>query len=62
VPRLCLFVFVFFLLTAANSQVQTKALSNDDVIQMTSLGLSDDVIIERFDQSPRRTSILVSAV
>ncbi len=39
--------FVFFLLTAANSQVQTKALSNDDVIQMTSLGLSDDVIIEK---------------
>jgi hypothetical protein len=35
------------LLTAATSQVQSKPLSNDDVIQMVSLGLGDDVIIEK---------------
>jgi hypothetical protein len=44
--------FIFFLLTAANSQVRTRALSNDDVIQMTSLGLSDDVIIEKIRSVP----------
>jgi len=37
------------LLTAsmALGQGQTKSLSNDDVIQMVSLGLSDDVIVEK---------------
>ncbi len=35
------------LLTMASSQVEPKPLSNKDVIEMVSLGLSDDVIIEK---------------
>jgi hypothetical protein len=38
---------VSLLLAAASSQIQSKPLSNDDVIKMVSLGLSDEVIIER---------------
>jgi S1-C subfamily serine protease len=33
--------------STAMSQTQSKLLSNDDVLQMVSLGLSDDVIIEK---------------
>ena len=41
-------LFVISLMTVAVwSQDQPKPLSNDDVIQMVSLGLSDDVIIEK---------------
>src|SRR5712691_7824617 len=38
---------IFLLLTAARPQVQPNALSNEDVIQMVALGLSDDVIVEK---------------
>jgi hypothetical protein len=38
---------VSLLLTAASSQIQSKPLSNDDIIQMVSLGLGDGVIIEK---------------
>lgn len=34
-------------ISVGRSQVQPKALSNDDVTQMVTLGLSDDVIIEK---------------
>ena len=40
-------VVVFLTLTLASSQSQPTPLSNDDVIQMVSLGLADDVIIEK---------------
>jgi len=43
------------LLTAATSQVQPKPLSNKDVIEMVSLGLPDDVIIEKI-QSVKATN------
>jgi len=36
-----------FDLAAVSSQVQPKPLSNDDIIQMVSLGIGDDVIIEK---------------
>ncbi len=39
--------FVSLLCIVAAAQTQSKPLSNDDVIQMVSLGLSDDVIIEK---------------
>jgi TPR repeat protein len=42
----CLFVFALSF-SAAASQTQSKPLSNADVIQMVSLGLSDDVIVEK---------------
>jgi S1-C subfamily serine protease len=42
----CLFA-VCVLAVAARAQEQTKPLSNDDVIQMVSLGISDDVIIAK---------------
>jgi S1-C subfamily serine protease len=38
---------LFLLFTIESSPAQTKALSNDDVIQMVGLGLSDDVIVEK---------------
>jgi S1-C subfamily serine protease len=38
---------VLFVATMAMAQTQTKPLSNDDVIQMVSLGFSDEVIIEK---------------
>jgi len=40
-------VVIFLTLTVARSQSQPKPLSNDDVVQMVSLGLADDVIIEK---------------
>src|SRR5215469_4837100 len=43
---LCLFTFCLLVVTA-RPQDQPKPLSSDDVIQMVSLGLSDDVIIEK---------------
>jgi hypothetical protein len=43
---MCLFTFCLLVVTA-RPQDQQKPLSNDDVIQMVSLGLSDDVIIEK---------------
>lgn len=42
-----LWLVCFGFIVASTSQVQPKALSNDDVIQMVALGLSDDVIIEK---------------
>jgi hypothetical protein len=41
------FSVVLLTLTAGMSQVQPKALSNDDVIQMITLGLSDELIVEK---------------
>ena len=38
---------ILLTISVGRSQVQPKALSNDDVIQMVNLGLSDDVIIEK---------------
>jgi S1-C subfamily serine protease len=45
-------VCVSFMVNLATGQVQPKPLSNDDVIQMVSLGLSDDVIIEKIRTAP----------
>jgi S1-C subfamily serine protease len=42
----CLFTVCFIAVTA-RPQDQPKPLTNDDVIQMVSLGLSDDVIVEK---------------
>src|SRR6266550_2368387 len=39
--------FALLSITAANSQVQPRPLSNKDVIEMVSIGLSDEVIIEK---------------
>lgn len=38
---------VFLIFPVARSQTASKPLSNDDVIQMVSVGLADDVIIEK---------------
>jgi len=40
-------------LTVARSQTQPKPLSNDDVIQMVSMGLADDVIIEKIHSATK---------
>lgn len=45
-------VSVLLMACVAMSQTQPKPLSNDDVIQMVSLGLSDDVIIEKIHTAP----------
>lgn len=47
-------VLVSALLTVATAigQTQPKAMTNDDVIQMVSLGLSDEVIIEKIHTAP----------
>jgi len=66
---LAAFVVVLLTLTAGMSQVQLKALSNDDVMQMVTLGLSDDVIVEKirsasstnFDTSIDRLKVLKAA-
>jgi S1-C subfamily serine protease len=42
----------FVLVSFAASQVQQKPLSNDDVIGMVSVGLSDEVIIEKIHSAP----------
>ena len=49
------FLAFFLASTIANSQTPPKPLSNDDVIQMVSLGLSDEVIIDKI-QSVASTS------
>ena len=41
------FMVVLLTLTAGRSQVQPKSFSNDDVMQMVTLGLSDEVIVEK---------------
>jgi hypothetical protein len=41
------FFAVFLTVTVVSSQVQPKPLSNKDVIEMVSMGLSNDVIIEK---------------
>jgi len=51
----CLLSICLVLMTFAFSQVQQKPLSNDDVIGMVSLGLSDDVIIEKIRSAPTTT-------
>src|SRR5580700_10221500 len=61
--------FVSMLCIVAASQTQSKPLSNDDVIQMVSLGLSDDLIIEKirsvaatnFDTSVEALKVLKAA-
>jgi hypothetical protein len=40
-------MIVFLVAAVGKSQVQSKALSNEDVIQMVTLGLSDEVIVEK---------------
>ncbi len=50
--RIMMFVFCICLSIVANSQNTLKPLSDDDVIQMVSLGLSDDVIIEKIRSAP----------
>ena len=44
---LAFFIVALLTLTAGSIQAQLKPLSNDDVLQMISLGLSDDVLIEK---------------
>jgi len=40
-------MIVFLVAAVGKSQVQSKALLNEDVIQMVTLGLSDEVIVEK---------------
>ena len=47
-----LFFLCSFMTTNVISQVQQKPLSNEDVIAMVSLGLSDDVIVEKIRSAP----------
>ncbi len=39
--------------TVANSQTKSRQLSNDDVIQMVSMGLADDIIVEKIRSAPK---------
>jgi len=48
----CVFSLCFLLTGFSLSQVQQKPISNDDVMTMVSLGLSDDVIIEKIRSAP----------
>jgi S1-C subfamily serine protease len=48
----CLLFVCSFVPTLASSQAQQKVLSNDDVIGMVSIGISDDVIVEKIRSAP----------
>jgi len=49
---IALFLFASIFPTIARSQAPQKPLSNDDVVGMVSLGLSDDVVIEKIRSAP----------
>jgi S1-C subfamily serine protease len=51
----CLLLLSFLMVNCALSQVQQKALSNQDVMDMVSLGISDDIIVEKIHSASATT-------